>query len=120
MVNGAAVTDLQHWIAVACSDEEVLMANSLASQAVSPLVARELKQLFAQHVGNMVVKQVRCAQQPNASDCTVKSFPVPNTRNGDTLAASTMEFQKATLLWCFKHRIWWLPKLCWWCYQTPL
>jgi len=37
MVNGAAVTDLQHWIAVACSDEEVLMANSLASQAVSPL-----------------------------------------------------------------------------------
>ena len=105
MVNGAAVTHLQHWIAVACSDEEVLMANSLASQAVSPLVARELKQLFAQHVGNMVVKEVRCIQQPNASDCTVS-----NTRNGDTLVASTMEFQKATLLWCFKHRIWWLPK----------
>ena len=60
--------DTQHWIAVACSDNKVLMANSLASQAVLPLVARQIMHLFAQHVdanGHMVVKRVLCS----AADC---------------------------------------------------
>ena len=42
------------------------MANSLGDAAVSPLVAKQLKQLFQQHVnanGEMQVHIVRCAQQ---------------------------------------------------------
>ena len=66
--------DWNHWVAVACYEGNILVANSLGDAAVSPLVTKQLKQLFQQQVnanGEMQVHIVRCAQQSNASDCGV-------------------------------------------------
>jgi len=63
-----------HWVATACDDDEVLMANRLGD-SISPLVGKQLKQLYVHHCvdanGEMEVIMVRCIQQPNASDCGV-------------------------------------------------
>jgi len=65
--------DVHHWVATACVDGEVLVANSLG-EAISPTVARQLKAIYGHLVGVdglLDVCMVPCAQQPNGSDCGV-------------------------------------------------
>ena len=64
-----------HWVAAACENDEVFVANSLMSSGdISPLVAQQLKQLYAHRLdqdGKLEVCLVRCMQQPNLDDCGV-------------------------------------------------
>jgi len=65
--------DVNHWIATACIGGKVLVADSLL-RPLSDYVARQLKQLYAQHLmqnGNLSVTVVPFQQQTNASDCGV-------------------------------------------------
>jgi len=61
-----------HWAAAAAYYEgEVFIANSLGD-TISPVVAQQLKQLFAGQVnsdGTLALNNVCCTQQPNGSDC---------------------------------------------------
>ena len=65
--------DSSHWVAVACDQTEVVLADSLG-KPVSSLVSKQLKQLYRHRVddnGELNVSVVRCVQQPNGSDCGV-------------------------------------------------
>ena len=67
-----------HWVAAACIDGDVVLTNSLGD-AMSPLVSTQLKQLYAHLVtadGGLEVRIVKCAQQPNGSDCGVFAEPL--------------------------------------------
>jgi len=69
--HGLQVVYNNHWVAVAGDANEVLVANSTGN-VVSPLVAKQLKELFRARVdstGGLRVGIVRCMQQPNARDC---------------------------------------------------
>ena len=62
-----------HWVAVACHDGNIFVANSLP-ETFSDVLIKQLKEMFVHHLderGQLQVYSVRCAQQPNASDCGV-------------------------------------------------
>jgi len=62
-----------HWVAVACDGNEVVVADSLGCN-ITPLVAKQLKELYRHRVddnGLLTVNIVRCTQQPNTCDCAV-------------------------------------------------
>jgi len=54
-----------HWVAVGCDEDEVVLANS-SGNAISPLVCQQMKQLYRHGVdedGQLQVNVVRCMQQ---------------------------------------------------------
>ena len=67
------IYDNHHWVAVAGDENNVFVANS-SGESVSPLVARQVKELYRARVdvrGGLNVGVVRCMQQPNGVDCGV-------------------------------------------------
>jgi hypothetical protein len=66
------IHDRNHWVAVACINDEVLVADS-AHRALSREVKKQLRELFQGLIGNdgLRVRIVPCATQPNAIDCGV-------------------------------------------------
>jgi len=68
------VYDESHWVAADCYDGEVFVTNSLGD-TISPDVAKQLKQLFADNVnGSLAVNNIYCTQQPNRSNCGIFTF----------------------------------------------
>jgi len=67
--------DWQHWLTSACVQGEVFVANSAGNNThISPAVAKQLKQLYANCLSadeTVEVNHISCTQQPNASDCGV-------------------------------------------------
>ena len=63
------------WVAAACVDGQVMIANSLGD-TLSPTLCKQLKQLYAtllSPTGHLTVNLVDCAQQPNLQDCGLRS-----------------------------------------------
>jgi len=54
-------------------EDEVYVANSLGNN-ISPLVSKQLKELYRHRVsatGSLAVNLVQCSQQPNYKDCAI-------------------------------------------------
>ena len=65
------VYDESHWVAAACYDGQVFVASSLGD-TILPVVAKQLKQLFAGDGSQAeAVNDVCCAHKPNGPNCAV-------------------------------------------------
>lgn len=67
------IHDQDHWVACGSFGGEVLLADS-ARRPVSPLVAKQLRELFQTQLGQdnkLRVKVVPCPTQTNGSDCGI-------------------------------------------------
>jgi len=67
------VYDTNHWVATAFVEDEVYVKNSLGNN-ISPLVSKQLKELYRHRVsatGSLAVNVVQCSQQPNYKDCAI-------------------------------------------------